>query len=233
MIKATKDDLETKVKKPRHQPLDPNNLPHRSPKPNTKKPRTKKEEFTEFLPENKAVPVAYNGAGPDFRLASHTPGTDLPTSADLAENIEVQFTVEINELASSLDNNPVKIYNYVRNNIDFTPTWGSIQGADHCLLTKQCNAFDTASLLIALLRTSGIPARYVMGPIEVPIDQVMNWVGGFTDATAALNFMASGGIAVAGGFTGGQITEAQLEHVWVEAYVDYNPSRGTIHKEGQ
>ena len=231
-IRSTRDDLETKVKKPRHQPLDPNNLPFRSPKPNKNKPRLKKEEFTEFQQQSKPVQLAYNGDLADLQLVSHAPGTDLPTAADLTENIEVQFTVEINELASSLDHNPVKIYNWVRNNIDFTPTWGSIQGANHCLLTKQCNAFDTSSLLIALLRTSGIPARYVMGTIEIPIDQFMNWVGGFTSASAAIQFAASGGIPVTGLQAGGEIKAAQFEHVWVEAYVDYEPSRGAVNKEG-
>ncbi len=74
---------------------------------------------------------------------------DPPTSADLAETIEVQFTPEITAKAEELENNPVKIYNFVRNNIEFVPTYGSIQGADYCLQTEQCNAFDTASLLIA------------------------------------------------------------------------------------
>ncbi len=84
-----------------------------------------------------------------------------PTSDDLADTIEVQFTPEITAKAEELENNPVKIYNWVRNNIEFVPTYGSIQGADYCLQTKLCNAFDTASLLIALLRVSGIHARYV------------------------------------------------------------------------
>jgi hypothetical protein len=227
-IKAAKDHLTAKVKKPRHQPLDPNNLPHRTPKVKERKPRLKKEEFTEF---NKPIQLAYNGDPDDLLLVSNT-STDLPTDSDLAETIEVQFTQEINDLAASLDHNPVKIYNWVRNNIDFTPTWGSIQGANHCLLTKQCNAFDTASLLIALMRTSGIPARYVMGTIELPIDQVMNWVGGFTNANAALQFIASGGIPVTGLQQAGTIKAARMEHVWVEAYVDYIPSRGAIHKQG-
>ena len=50
---------------------------------------------------------------------------------------------------------------------------------------RACNAFDTASLLIALLRVSNIPARYQMGTIEVPIEKAMNWLGGFSDPRAA------------------------------------------------
>jgi len=90
-----------------------------------------------------------------------------------------------------------------------------------CLQTKQCNDFDTASLLIALLRTSNISARYVYGTIELPIDKVENWVGGFTDANSAVNFIASGGIPIKAYTSGGKIAKVQMEHVWVETYVPY------------
>ncbi|HEY5648278.1 MAG TPA: transglutaminase-like domain-containing protein, partial [Nitrospiria bacterium] len=237
-VKKAKGFLDKNVKKPRHQPLDPNNLPHRTAKPTKKKPRMTREAFVrDFGMEEEAgkvVPVSYDGKGiPGATFASHPPNDDLPTAADLAETIEVQFTDEINALAEELENNPVKIYNWVRNNIDFVPTYGSIQGANHCLLTKQCNDMDTASLLIALLRTSGIPARYVMGTIELPIDQVMNWVGGFTDEQAAINFIASSGTPVVGVGSGGKIVAVRMEHTWVGAYADYAPSRGSVNEVGE
>ncbi|MEW6683731.1 MAG: transglutaminase-like domain-containing protein, partial [Nitrospirota bacterium] len=203
-------------------------LPHRTPKPQERKPRLKKEEFAEFQPQ---IRLAYNGDPANLMLAQANP--DVPTPADLAETIEVQFTPEIQALAIELEHNPVKIYNWVRNSIDFVPTYGSIQGAHMCLLTKQCNDMDTASLLIALLRASGIAARYVMGTIEVPMAQVMNWVGGFTDERAALDFIASAGTPVSmGSFSGGKVSTVFLEHVWVEAYVDFIPSRGARHQQG-
>ena len=99
-------------------------------------------------------------------------------------------------------------------------------------MTKQCNDMDTASLLIALLRVSNIPARYVYGTIEVPIEKVMNWVGGFTDEQAALNFIASGGTPTTGLISGGKIVAARMEHAWVEGYVDMIPSFGAVHKQG-
>jgi transglutaminase-like putative cysteine protease len=46
------------------------------------------------------------------------------------------------------------------------------------LQTKRGNAFDTAGLLIALLRASNILARYVYGTIQIPAEQVMNWAAG-------------------------------------------------------
>ena len=162
-----------------------------------------------------------------------TQAINPPTAADLSQTIEVQFTPEIKAKAEELGNNPVKIYNWVRNNIEYVPTYGSIQGANYCLQTKQCNDFDTASLLIALLRASGIHAKYVYGTIELPIEKVKNWVGGFTDTNSALTLIASGGIPVIGLTEGGQIKYVQMEHVWVEAWIDYVPSRGARHKTGQ
>jgi transglutaminase-like putative cysteine protease len=87
--------------------------------------------------------------------------TDPLTTDDLAETIEVQFTPAIQAKAAELNHNPTKIYNWVRNNIEYVPTYGSIQGADYCLQTKQCNDMDTASLLIALLRKAyGVRLAY-------------------------------------------------------------------------
>lgn len=242
-----------KVRPPsRHTPLDPNKLPHRKAEPTKKKPRLKydnqesgvksyefevgsKEKADNSSPiTHHASPILVASIGDLQGILTNasTQALPPPTQADLSETIEVQFTQEIRDLANQLQNNPVKIYEWVRNNIEFVPTYGSIQGADMCLQTKQCNAFDTASLLIALLRTSNIPAKYVYGTIEIPIDKVMNWVGGFTDANSALDFIASGGIPVSGLISGGKISAARMEHVWVEAWIDYIPSRGAIHKQG-
>lgn len=163
-----------------------------------------------------------DGRGGTMLLAA----ADPPTDADLAQTIEVQFTPAIQAKAAELNNNPTKIYNWVRNNIEYVPTYGSIQGADMCLQTKQCNAFDTSSLLIALLRSSGIHSRYVYGTIELPIEKVKNWVGGFTDSNAALTLIASGGIPVTGLTSGGKIAAVRMEHIWVEAYIPYGNYRG-------
>lgn len=157
---------------------------------------------------------------------------DAPTTADLAQTPEVQFTEAITAKALELGYNPVNIYEYVRNNITFIPTYGSIQGADQCLRTKQCNAYDAASLLIALLRVSNISARYTYGTIEVTAEKIMNWAGGFTDPNAAVELIASGGTPVHPIISGGVITAVRMEHLWVEAWIDYFPSRGARHKVG-
>ena len=154
------------------------------------------------------------------------------TAATMAETIEVQFTEDMQAKAAELDNDPRLIYEWVRNNVEFVPTYGSIQGADYCLQTLECNAFDTSSLLIALLRASGVHARYAMGTVQMPVDKFTNWVGGFTDAQAALDFAASGGIPATGLVEAGAIKAMRLEHVWVEAWVDMMPSMGANHVQG-
>ena len=153
-----------------------------------------------------------------------------PAAADLAETEDIQLTPAIRAKAAALNYNPVEIYNWVRNTIEFLPTYGSIQGADMTLLTGKGNAFDTASLTIALLRASGIYAKYVYGTVEIPADQVQNWVGNVKTPEAAQSLMSQGGIPNVALISGGKIAAFRLEHVWVEAYVSYYPSRGANHR---
>jgi hypothetical protein len=158
--------------------------------------------------------------------------TSTSQEPDLAETEDVQITQAIRDLAASLGNRPVLIFNWVRNNVTFLPSYGSIQGSEATFQTRRGNAFDTASLLIALLRAANVRARYVYGTIEVPAEKAMNWVGGVTNADAALNLMGQGGIPNIGIAHAGTIKSIRLEHVWVEAFVDYIPSRGAVHREG-
>ena len=48
--------------------------------------------------------------------------------------------------------------------------------ADLTLGAKRGNAMDISSLLIALLRASKVPARYVHGTIDVESERLKNWM---------------------------------------------------------
>lgn len=152
---------------------------------------------------------------------------------DLAANEDVQISQEIKDLAQKLDHNPAKIYKWVYDNIEFVPTYGSIQGAAYTLETKRGNATDTSSLLIALFRTSGIPARYVSGTIDVPATVAKDWVGGVNNLGAAANLIGQGGIPNVIMTSGGKETALRMEHIWVEAKLDYLPNKGAIQTAGQ
>jgi hypothetical protein len=156
--------------------------------------------------------------------------TGATNPAYLAESDEVKLTPAIQAKAAELNHDPVKIYHWVRNNITWQPTWGGIQNADLTLSAQRGNAMDIASLTIALLRAARIPARYVHGTIDVPSDAFKNWAGGFTSIQTAAEYAASGGIPVTSIVSGGAISKVRLEHVWVEAAIDFHPSRGAKNK---
>ena len=214
----------------------PEDLPFRRMMPQEGlKPKETDEEWREALADPAQTSSSLQKAAGAVADALVSPAmaqsSDLPGPADLAETIEVQFTPEIVALAAQLNNNPVEIYNWVRNNIEFVPTWGSIQGAEDCNNTKECNAFDTASLLVALLRVSGIAARYRIGTVESDAALIQQWLGGFDDAENAALLMGSGGIPTELVTVNGVQKKIRFEHVWVEAFVDYIPSGGVVDSE--
>ncbi|MFZ6736070.1 transglutaminase-like domain-containing protein [Undibacterium sp. Ji42W] len=213
-----------------HQYTDPNKLPFGSPSNKVRKPNESKAQYQANLFEPKSEKLILAGPPVNAQGSAQSFLPAIPTAQDTAETEDVQLTPAIKAQAAALNNNPVQIYNWVRNNISFIPSYGSIQGSELTLQNKRGNAFDTASLLIALYRSAGIPARYVYGTIDVPADRVMNWVGGVTKIEAAQSLLGQGGIPNTGLINGGQISAIRMEHVWVEAFVDYTPSRGAVNK---
>ncbi|MBI9090105.1 MAG: RHS domain-containing protein [Desulfobacterium sp.] len=90
------------------------------------------------------------------------------------QTMECQFTPELTALAAALGHDPVSIFKWVYENIDapkpmfidgnsvkFRPFYTKSRlGAQSTYLSGHGNHWDTSSLLITLLRISGIPARY-------------------------------------------------------------------------
>lgn len=104
------------------------------------------------------------------------------------------MTPELDELARALQHDPVLIYNYVHQNIDYQPYFGSLKGATLTYYDRSGNDFDQASLMIALLRASGYTARYECGKMKFPFSldsPLTNWVG---SAANDVSILASGGI---------------------------------------
>ncbi|NJD55631.1 MAG: transglutaminase, partial [Nitrospirae bacterium] len=223
----------------RHQPLDPNNLPHKTPELKEYPITEKKAEKPLLLKEaqnseRQPIQVATTGSLSGL-LAGATSGPNItrqtpPAASDLAETMEVQLTPEIRAKAQELENKPVKIYEWVRNTIEYEPYYGSLKGAQQTLDELAGNDLDQASLLLALLRAANIPARYVYGTIELPIDRLMNWIG-VKDSMTAARILATNGIPGTLLTEGGQVKYAQFEHAWVEAYVDMFPSMGAMQRQ--
>ncbi|WP_157817600.1 choice-of-anchor K domain-containing protein [Candidatus Thiodictyon syntrophicum] len=68
--------------------------------------------------------------------------------------------------ADALGRDPQRIFAFVRDEIGFESYTGSLRGARGTLWSKAGNALDKSSLLIALLRISGVSARYVRGVLD-------------------------------------------------------------------
>lgn len=67
--------------------------------------------------------------------------------------------------AAELDQDPAKIFDYLSQGVAFESYVGSLRGARGTLWSGAGNALDEASLGIALLRASGVPARYAQGDL--------------------------------------------------------------------
>ncbi len=154
------------------------------------------------------------------------------TSADLDPRYETGLTDEIKQLAAELDHSPIKIFEYVSNEIDFETYWGTVKGAHATLMSGGGNSTDQASLLIALLRASNIPARYVM--LKTRFDDesgqmLSDWIGTQTPY-AALKVVNAGVIPSYYAQPDEQSGEGAVysfAHVVAEACVPYSAYRGS------
>jgi len=198
------------------QKVDPARLPFRGAARMARAPITSEAE----LPGTLRTPAR----GSSRTLTAAAPDPNLAPTED------AQITQPIRDLATSLGNSPVRIFNWVRNNVAWLPTYGSAQGSAVTLANRRGNAFDTSSLLIALLRAAGVQSRYVYGTIEVPADRISSWTG--LSPLAAQQLMGQGGVPSVGMVDpSGSVVAVRLEHVWVEALVDFVPSRGAAAQE--
>ncbi|MDL1968250.1 MAG: transglutaminase-like domain-containing protein [Deltaproteobacteria bacterium] len=148
------------------------------------------------------------------------PSSDA-TDADTEETEEIIISEEIIEKAAELNNDWLEIFEWVRNNINCEWYYGSEKGSQKTLEDMAGNNYDTSSLLIALLRASGIHSRYVQGEIEIDIGELMNWTGALTEM-AAVNIVHQNRIPItAVGYYDEEgevvITSARIDHIWVEA----------------
>lgn len=144
----------------------------------------------------------------------------------MAATTDVQITQEIIDLAASLGNSPIKIYEYVHDNFEYEPYYGSLKGSTAALWSGAGNDYDLTSLLLALLRAVGIYSRYVSGTAVITPQQAKDWLG-VQDAREAAEILASDGISTTTYLLPDNTVGAiAFEHVWAQAYVPYGNYRG-------
>lgn len=148
-----------------------------------------------------------------------------PTTADLAETPETRITPELQALVDQLDGDPLALYQYVLTQIAYEPYHGARQGAAGTLSRGSGSDADMASLLIALYRAAGIPARYEYGTVEIPAAQLPPLLG-FTHYASAATTMSSQGVPLSTLNDGNGPSKTRFEKIWVRAYLPYDNYRG-------
>ena len=178
--------------------------------------------------------ISANGGGETVQTAlRQTPSEAAAcgySAADLAETPEAAKShPDIQALAAQLDHNPLRIFEWVNQNVAFEPYFGSLKGGVSALHGKAGGATDQASLLIALLRASNVPARYVRGTVAMldrttqnsPDGRAPRWIGAKSYSGAASILANSNNPYVLVDTRG-----IHFAHVWVEACLPYSAYRG-------
>jgi transglutaminase-like putative cysteine protease len=149
-----------------------------------------------------ALPAPTSPLDPDAPVVDVAAEAALtaPVPADLDPTIDVRITQEIIDKATELGSVEA-IYEFVRNELDFQPYYGSRKGSVETLRQRSGNDYDLASLLIAMLRGSGIPARYAEGDVELTVDRATSWLRVDSGEVAGSILTTSGmeGVSILGG----------------------------------
>ncbi|MBL8957778.1 MAG: hypothetical protein JNK82_43785, partial [Myxococcaceae bacterium] len=144
-----------------------------------------------------------------------------PTPDDLAETPETTRTPAVQALVQQLGARPLALYNHVRTTVVPQLYFGSKKGAAATLREKAGNDFDTSSLLVAMLREAGYPARYEHGVVRLSLAQAQALTGATTLEQASFLLSSTGTPSQVDGDT------LVAERVWVRAYVPYGDYKGT------
>jgi uncharacterized membrane protein len=122
-----------------------------------------------------------SGAGATATLNSSQVSADTPPAALANQTIDPSLLAStpdasttdpyIQEEAAKLSYDPKQIFNFLHTQIGYNSYVGSLRGARGTLWSSAGNSLDVASLGVALLRASGIPAQYAHGTLSDPLAQ--------------------------------------------------------------
>ncbi|WP_394692396.1 RHS repeat-associated core domain-containing protein [Hyphobacterium sp.] len=196
---------------------------------------------TPALPSGTPVWTGSNGVAPAFyydapQLTPLTGASSAPTS--FSSGTVLTRDAELDRLAEALDNDIDRIFEYVRNHIETTPTFGLSKGAYGAMLDEAGNPFDQAHLFVELARSAGYTANYVIGDISLTPAEFTSYFGP-SSIRGACELLASGGIpATVPGVSGNNCATAStgalsgnvvMRHIWARVNVggtnyDFDPS---------
>ncbi len=134
---------------------------------------------------------------------------------------------EIVALANALNNDPDLIYQYVHDNIEFSPLFGILKGPVGALLDGRGDSFDQASLMVALLNQASLSnssisnVLYEFGTLNLTNAQLQGWLGVDGNQYSVMGVLSSGGIPYTSVDSSGNAYG--VGHVWVKVSINGTP----------
>jgi RHS repeat-associated protein len=148
-----------------------------------------------------------------------------PVAEDYGTSEDAPMSAPVLAQAEALGHDYTRILDFVRSQVRTQWYVGAQKGAETTLRTLAGNDTDQASLLIALLRASGAPARYVRGVLDVPVADLAAMLGVRGDDVGRA--LAAAGVPNRPIVIGGRIATFAIEHVYVSAWLPFSNYRGT------
>ncbi len=139
-----------------------------------------------------------------------------PTTDDLGQSMETHQNLILKWLVEKvIGRDPVKAYLYVKNHILYEPFWGISRSAVSVYTEKYGNALEQSSLLITLLRIMDVPARYVIGRVNLTREDLGKWLG--VDSSTALKIFREKRLVYR---IYDDMDLVEIYHAWVVAYIN-------------
>lgn len=199
----------------------------------TKLPVLRWSDYKKTLEKSKVVdiPNLVSSVSENTQKLNTKAQTQIMTAARIGGSSAPISPPSIDEMARALQYNVDNIYEYVKNNIEYTPGFEGSRGALGTLLDNQGNALDQSQLMIALLRKSGYEADYQYGLMTLNAQQLEDWFGFKTANTCSLlGFFQTvqipieqiNGLSTVDCETTANVavTSATFGHVWVRVKID-------------
>ena len=163
------------------------------------------------------------------RTAGAQPAAQLSPTTVSTCGIDPAAAPELIELTRALRNDPDLIYQYVHDNIEYTPIGGMLKGPLGTLADQRGTAYDQAALMVALLQQAAISnttisnPRFETGQITLTLAQLQNFYGVDNKFFTLSSLLGDGGInaliATSDGTVNGTVVSANIDHIWVKVNI--------------